>query len=320
MSSILGIVGSARRWGNSELLARQTLRGAQAEGATAQMLRLTELRLDSCTGCLRCVIGGRPCRLDDDMAWLIDRIRAAKGLVVAAPTYFLGPAAIIKLVLDRLLMVTGRVEEAIPPPRPAITIATAGLDGWKGVTLPYLNALVASFGFRPIESLTAIAPGPGEVLLDEELMAQVLAAGQRLGRGEMEPAPTPANVCPICHCDAFTLNKDQATCPICGCQATITGSEDGLTLDFDSIDGEHHRWTPEGLREHIVDWVQATSPRFMARRSESKLLRRPYRQMDTDWLCPPSADGSCWSPRGRARAGRTTARSCRTRRPPACRW
>jgi multimeric flavodoxin WrbA len=47
MANILGLVGSARRWGNSELLARQVLRGAQSEGATAQMLRLTRLHLES---------------------------------------------------------------------------------------------------------------------------------------------------------------------------------------------------------------------------------------------------------------------------------
>ena len=69
MTSILGIVGSGRRWGNSELLVRQALRGAQREGASAQMLRLTRLHLESCNGCMRCVIGGKPCPLDDDMAW-----------------------------------------------------------------------------------------------------------------------------------------------------------------------------------------------------------------------------------------------------------
>jgi hypothetical protein len=239
------------------------------------------------TGCLRCVIGGKPCRLDDDMAWLIDVIQAADGLVLAAPTYFLGPAAVVKLVLDRLLMVTGRVEEALPRLRPAVTVATAGLDDWRGVTLPYFNALVAAFGFRPIESLTAIAPGPGEVLLDEALMAQVLEAGQRLGRGEMEPAPAPANVCPICHCDAFTLSGDRATCPICGYQATVERDGAGVKLEFDPIVGARQRWTPEGLREHIVEWVQATGPRYMARRQEIKTLRRPYRQMEVGWLDPP---------------------------------
>ena len=185
MPDILGLVGSARPWGNSDLLVRQALRGARAEGAMVHAVRLTDLRLESCTGCMRCVLAGKPCPLEDDMAWLLQALRDADGLVLAAPTYFLGPAAVIKLVLDRLLMVAGWLDEPLPEPRPAITLATAGLEGWRGVTLPYLNALVASLGFRPIESQTAIAPGPGEVLLDEGLMAQVLVAGHRLGRGEL---------------------------------------------------------------------------------------------------------------------------------------
>ena len=189
MTNILGIVGSARRWGNSELMVRQVLQGALSGGGSAQLLRLTGLRLESCTGCMRCAITGKACRLNDDMAWLIDAVQAADALVLAAPTYFLGPAAVIKLVLDRLLMVTSHQQDTAPPIRPAVTIITAGLDDWRGVSLPYLNALVAAFGFQPIESLTAIAPGPGEVLLDENLMAQALAAGQRLGKGELDPAP-----------------------------------------------------------------------------------------------------------------------------------
>ena len=291
MTNVLGLVGSARPWGNSELLVRQVLRGAQAEGAVVQMVHLTDLDLQSCTGCIRCVIDSKPCPLDDDMTWLVETIQAADGLVLAAPTYFLGPAAVIKLVIDRLLMVTGRVHEALPPPRPAVTIATAGLEGWRGVTLPYLNALVAAFGYRPIESLTAVAPGPGEVLLDGELMEQALAAGHRLGRGEMESAPTPPNVCPICHCDAFVLSGDRAICPICGEKAVIEQEKEGLHLCFDPIAGDDRRWTPEGLRRHMIEWVMATGSRFLTHRAEIKERRKPYREMDVGWLCPPPSEG-----------------------------
>jgi multimeric flavodoxin WrbA len=289
--TFLGLVGSARPWGNSELLARQVLRGAQAEGAAIQMLRLTDLHLQSCTGCMRCVIGGKPCPLDDDMAWLVESVQAADGLVLAAPTYFLGPAAVIKLIIDRLLMVAGRVDEALPRPRPAVTIATAGLEGWRGVTLPYLNALVAAFGYCPIDSLTAVAPGPGEVLLDGELMDQALAAGHRLGRGEMEPALTAPNVCPICRCDAFVLSGDRAVCPICAEQATIEQNEEGVRLCFDPIAGDDRRWTPQGLRRHMIEWVIASGTRFLAHRAEIKALRMPYRGMEVQWLCPSPSGG-----------------------------
>jgi multimeric flavodoxin WrbA len=292
MSYVLGLVGSARPWGNSELLVRQVLRGAQEEGAVVRLVRLTSLHLEPCTGCMACVIGGKPCPLRDDMAWLVDTIRSAGGLVLAAPTYFLGPAATIKLVLDRLLMVTGRVDEVPPPPRPAVTLATAGLEGWRGVTLPFLNALVTAFGFQPIDSLTAVAPGPGEVLLNDELMAHVLDAGHRLGRGEMAPAAARANACPVCHCDAFVLRGGQAICPICARQATVEQDGEGIRLHFDPAADSEHRWTPEALREHMIGWVMATGPRFLAHRSEIRERRIPFRDSGLEWLSPPSsADG-----------------------------
>jgi multimeric flavodoxin WrbA len=296
MTGILGLVGSARRWGNSELLVRQVLQGAQAEGALVRMVRLTDLRLEPCTGCMRCVMGGRPCSLDDDMDWLIEVVEAADGLVLAAPTYFLGPAAVSKLVLDRLLMVTGRVDRELTLRGPAITVATAGLEGWRGVTLPYLNALVAAFGYRPIERLTAIAPGPGEVLLNEGLMARLLAAGRRLGRGEMQPSPAPQNACPTCCCDAFVLHGIRAVCPICGQEATLELDGGGIQFRFDSQDagqsaaGGYHRWTPEGLRAHMTDWVMATGPRFLAHRAEIKARRKAYREEEVGWLWPASRE------------------------------
>jgi hypothetical protein len=256
------------------------------------LVRLTGLHLESCTGCMRCAIAGKACRLQDDMAWLIETVQAADALVLAAPTYFLGPAAVIKLVLDRLLMVTSHGKDNPPPVRPAVTAITAGLADWRGVSLPYLNALVVAFGFRPIESLTAVAPGPGEVLLDDGLVAQALAAGQRLGRGELDPAPAPPGVCPVCRCDAFIIRADRAICPICAREATVQSEDGAVRLQFDPSEATDHRWTPERLHEHMDQWVRATGPRYMARRAEIKARRRPYRATTLEWLCPPETDAS----------------------------
>lgn len=283
---VLGIVGSARRWGNSELVVRQVLRGAREEGAEVCLVRLTDLCIEPCTGCMRCTIGERPCPLDDDVDWLMDTLQAADGVALSAPTYFLGVAGTVKLVLDRLLMLAARLAGGFPPPRPAVTVVTAGLAGWRGITLPYLNALVSAFGYRPVASLAAIAPGPGEVLLDDDLMARLLAAGRRLAGGALEPEPVPPGICPTCYNDAFTLDGDRATCPICARQATVCHDEAGLHLAFEPEGEVGHRWTPERLREHIEEWVVATGPRFMARRAEIKARRGPYRQMDAAWLQP----------------------------------
>jgi len=262
-TTVLGVVGSARPWGNSEMLVRQALRGAQSEGATTQIVRLTSLRIEPCTGCMRCVIGGHLCPLDDDMAWLITTIQAAGALVVAAPIYWLGPAAKIKLVL-----------------------VAAGLEGWRGVALPFLNALVAGFGYRPVDSFVAVSPGPGEVLLDDKLMSRMWSGGRLLARQEVEPAPPASTACPVCHCEAFVLAGSRATCPICGREGTVEMEGGILRLRFGPVEGRQ-RWTPEGLRAHMVDWVQATGPRYMSHRAEIKARRVPYREMQVEWLCPP---------------------------------
>ena len=123
------------------------------------------------------------------------------------------------------------------------------------------------------------------------LMAQALVAGRRLAHGELEPAPTPPNVCPICRCDSFTLKGNRAICPICGQQATVEQVGGSVRLRFDPASSANHRWTPEGLRTHMSEWVMATGPRFLARRGEIKARRRPYRRMDMTWLCPPPSEG-----------------------------
>lgn len=290
MADILGLVGSARAWGNGELLVRQVLCGAMEEGAGGHLLRLVDLHLERCTGCLRCALGRTLCPLDDDLYWLLDTLEAAGGLALSAPTYFLAPAAAIKLVLDRLLVLAGRHDRALPQSRPAVTIVTAGLEQWRGVALPYLNALAAATGFRPIDSTLAVAPGPGEVLLDDGLMDWAWAAGRRLGRGELEPGPIPANVCPTCRCDAFVLAGDGATCPICGQRAGIRLVDGKLALHFEPQAESEQRWSPEGLQRHIEDWVVATGPRFLAHRQEIRARRAPFRQAQLEWLAPPRRD------------------------------
>ena len=40
----------------------------------------------------------------------------------------------------------------------------------------------------------------------------------------------------------------------------------------------------------MTEWVVATGPRFLAVRREIKERRKPYRNMDLDWLCPLSSE------------------------------
>ncbi|MBM3134933.1 MAG: flavodoxin family protein, partial [Chloroflexi bacterium] len=193
MPRVLALVGSARKWGNAEVLAREALLGAQEAGASVALVRLPELHIEPCDGCLKCALSSGTCHLTDDLAWLLAQAQASDALLLTAPTYFLGPAATVKLVIDRLLMRASTLvaqaaeSQHVQPcegsepsqgwrePSPGwrkvgAAIAVCGVQEWRGMTLPYLVSLVQGLGFPPLDGFYAYAPGPGEVLLDEALM------------------------------------------------------------------------------------------------------------------------------------------------------
>src|SRR3990172_9496977 len=84
---VLGLVGSRRKMGNTEILVKEALRGAQEEGADVDIIRLHDLYIQECNGCMACMLKDAPCMLKDDMNWFWDQLRASDGLVVGAPSY-----------------------------------------------------------------------------------------------------------------------------------------------------------------------------------------------------------------------------------------
>lgn len=281
---VLGLVGSARVWGNSEIVVREALLGAQDEGAKMEMLRLTDLSIKPCIGCLRCAIREEPCPLDDDMEWFLARVRESDALILSAPTYMFGPAAITKLLLDRILMLTPQFGEE--QTRPGAAIAVSGRRDWRGVTQPFLNASVAGLGFRLVDSLYVHRPGPGEVLLEDEVMARIHELGQRVARGE-KGKPPEGNVCPCCYGDFFVLEGGKAICPLCGLEADIELVDGQVRLAFD-LEVEPWPSSYAWQKEHVEEWIRPTVPRFLAHREEIKACRKRYQGMGEVWIEVPS--------------------------------
>ncbi len=106
MSDLLAFVGSARRGGNTDLLVGEALRGAREVGADARRIRLGELDLRPCVGCLGCD-GGACAHHDDDMGALYPALRGARALLFATPVYFWNVSGLIKTLWDRMLPLAG---------------------------------------------------------------------------------------------------------------------------------------------------------------------------------------------------------------------
>lgn len=97
---ILGVMGSPRIGGNTDVLVDRALAGAQAAGAEVEKIVLDQLEINPCRDCKGCAEDGE-CAQADDMIALYDKIRQADGLILGTPIYWWGPTAQMKAFLDR---------------------------------------------------------------------------------------------------------------------------------------------------------------------------------------------------------------------------
>lgn len=100
MSLVVGILGSPRRGGNSEILLDQCLKGAREKGATVTKLVLRDLKIAPCQGCNRCLTTG-VCSVEDGMREVHSALLRADAVIIASPIYFSGLTGQTKCMIDR---------------------------------------------------------------------------------------------------------------------------------------------------------------------------------------------------------------------------
>ncbi len=100
MVRILGIVGSPRKGGNTEIIVRHALEAARSVGAETEIILLAENRVEPCDGCGVCSKTGK-CRIDDDFEHVFNRMTEADGLIFASPSYYESMTPHMKALIDR---------------------------------------------------------------------------------------------------------------------------------------------------------------------------------------------------------------------------
>lgn len=100
---ILGIVGSPRKEGNTEIMMREALEAARQAGAETEMVLVADSDISPCDGCMTCMEGDG-CVIDDDMQTLYEKIELADGIIFGTPVYFINVSAQAKAIIDRTLV------------------------------------------------------------------------------------------------------------------------------------------------------------------------------------------------------------------------
>jgi len=97
---VLGISTSPRIKGNSDLLLRRALAGAESAGAGTEYLRLPDYKVSPCIECNACYATGL-CKVQDDYQQLLEKIIEADRIIFATPIFFMTVCAQAKMLIDR---------------------------------------------------------------------------------------------------------------------------------------------------------------------------------------------------------------------------
>jgi multimeric flavodoxin WrbA len=97
---ILGISSSPRIKGNSDLLLRRALSGAESTGAHIEYIYLPDYNIGPCTECNSCYATGR-CIVDDDYRQIQEKMLDIDRLIFATPIFFMTVCAQAKILIDR---------------------------------------------------------------------------------------------------------------------------------------------------------------------------------------------------------------------------
>jgi len=188
---VLGIFGSPRSGGNTELLLEEALKGAEAEGAVAERLRLCDLAITPCRECHGCDNTGR-CVIMDDMQKIYPMLLEADIIILASPIFFYGISGWAKGLVDRCQALWARKYLVKDPSlgktgkrRKGFFIsvgATKGQKLFEGSTLTvkyFFDAFNAEDAgdllFKGIE-------GKGDILKHPEALQQAFETGRKLVR------------------------------------------------------------------------------------------------------------------------------------------
>ena len=103
----IGIVGSPRENGNTEILTKHTLKAIEEEGLDTELVRLAGLDIRPCNACMECRDEER-CPIEDDLFPLYTRIKEAEAIILATPVYYGSATALIKAFMERTGYIGGR--------------------------------------------------------------------------------------------------------------------------------------------------------------------------------------------------------------------
>lgn len=278
MKKILGIIGSPRKLGNSEIIVKEISRQVSVPHEL-NLLRLQDFKILPCRGCYQCLFKTEGCVLDDDLSAVLKALVAADALIVSAPTYFLGLNATVKCFLDRGLSFYSHIEKLWNTP--AVGVVTTGIRGKEGYSLLGIQSFLKLIFANDKGSRVVYGALPGEVFMDEE---NTRTAKELASALFAPPAEKKGPCCPQCGGDTFRfMDPDTVRCMLCSNSGKMRVAAGEAFFEIGKSDHEFFS-SKEAVLEH-KQWLLGMRSRFIAQKKALKEITRPYLK-EGIWIKP----------------------------------
>jgi multimeric flavodoxin WrbA len=185
---VLGIMGSPRLKGNTDLLLDEALKGAEGKGAEAEKIIVDKLKIAPCREYYGCLKDGK-CVIHDDMDDIYPKILAADAIILATPIFFYTVSAQILQLMSRCQSLWARKYVLKNLDIPVKKGAFIAVGATKGANLFEGPKLTARYFFKAInaeytdELLVRGVDKRGEIKEHPESLAAAYELGKKLITG-----------------------------------------------------------------------------------------------------------------------------------------
>jgi len=179
--NVLGISGTPRENGNSEILLQHALKPFEKHGWQIRHFRIREMNVEPCQGCEECKKLGK-CKIDDDMHQVYEAFMWCDAIILSSPVYSRNVSAQLLALMDRHYAVR---EQRPLEGKPGGAIAVGGgTCGGQTITITAIYNWMLSCGVvcvpGELNGVTAVAREPGEILQQANRLKQAEILGENV--------------------------------------------------------------------------------------------------------------------------------------------
>ncbi|MDR2727527.1 MAG: flavodoxin family protein [Chitinispirillales bacterium] len=183
--NILGISGTPRKGGNSEILLDAALEPFVKANWNVKQILLSEKKIEMCIGCETCVEIKKCLINNDDMIEIYEAYEWCDAIIISAPAYYRNVPAQLKALFDRTFAtwnhqnhhpLKGKLGGAISVGR--------GQCGGQSIVLNIIYSFYLSNGMLcvpgELNGVTAVADKPGDILTQPRRLEQARILGENI--------------------------------------------------------------------------------------------------------------------------------------------